>query len=212
VDPVDGKCIIAAMERVVVRVLDMREELNRLDAAMGDGDTGITVAKGAVALRGFLATNPPTEDLGRFFSACGKAINNAAPSTLGTLAAMALMRGGKELGGLSSLDLPALAKFLVAADLGVQEFGKAKPGDKTVVDALHPAAETFCRAVKEGEGPERASKAMLEAARAGRDSAIPLRSRIGRSAWVGERTQDKLDPGTVLLVSILEAILESDGG
>jgi dihydroxyacetone kinase len=102
-----------------------------------------------------------------------------------------------------------LGRLIQAADLGVQERGKAQPGDKTIVDALHPAAEAFARTVAEGKDLRTSGQAMLEAAREGRDAAIPLRSRIGRAAWVGERTENQPDPGTVLFVEVLEAILGS---
>jgi dihydroxyacetone kinase len=207
-DVIDGNSVIAAMERVIERILNMRNELNQLDAAMGDGDTGITASKGANGLREFLATNPPTDDLGLFFFNAGKAINQAASSTLGTLTATALMKAGKEAKGRSSIDLNILVKMLGAASVGVQERGKAKLGDKTVVDSLKPAAEAFEKAVEDGQNSENAAMAMLKAARNGRDNAKKLRSKIGRAAWVGERTENQLDPGTVLFVSILEAILD----
>jgi dihydroxyacetone kinase len=97
--------------------------------------------------------------------------------------------------------------MLMAANLGMQERGKAKPGDKTIIDAAHPAATAFQNAIESGANLETASQAMLEAARKGRDDAIPLRSMIGRANWVGERTEGLVDPGTVLFVSALEAVL-----
>jgi hypothetical protein len=48
---------------------------------------------------------------------------------------------------------------------------------------------------------------MLEAARRGRDQVVPLRSQVGRAAWVGERTEGKPDPGAVLVVRLLEALI-----
>ena len=198
--------IIAALERAIERALSLHDELNRLDSAMGDGDTGITVTKAANGLKAFLAANPPTDDLGQFFFNAGRALNAAASSTLGTITATALMRGGKEARGMSELDLPTLARMLAAANAGVQERGKAKPGDKTIVDALDPAADAFAQAVEAGQSLDVAAAAMLAAARQGRDSARALRSQMGRGVWVGERTENQYDPGTVLLVAILEAV------
>jgi dihydroxyacetone kinase len=126
---------------------------------------------------------------------------------MGTLLATVLMRIGKEAKGATSLDGAMLAKMAQAADTGIRERGKAKPGDKTIVDALHPAAEAFAAAISRGDTLDAAATAMLDAARAGRDAAIPLRSNIGRASWVGERTVNKLDPGTVLCVALLEAIM-----
>ena len=83
---------------------------------------------------------------------------------------------------------------------------RRKLGDKTVVDALHPASEAFAAAVDAGPaGPEAAAAAALAAAEAGRDSVTPLRSKIGRASWVGERTEGKVDPGCEALVVMLKA-------
>jgi len=200
--------IQVALERVADRLIELYDLLNQLDAATGDGDLGISAAKAGTGIREFVASNPPAEgDLGKFIAALGMAINKAASSSMGALTATALMRAGKEARGATSLDGALLARMLRAADAGVQERGQAKPGDKTVVDALHPAAETFGAAVEAGQSLGAAAQAMLEAARAGRDAAIPLRSKIGRAAWVGERTENQPDPGTVLFVNVLEAAI-----
>jgi dihydroxyacetone kinase-like protein len=203
----DGTDVGAAIERVATRLIELRDRLNQLDAAVGDGDLGITAAKGASALCEYVAASPPGDDLGTFFFGLGRAFNNKAPSTMGTLLATALMRAGRAVRGSATLDDEALVQMLAAADAGIQERGKAKPGDKTVVDALHPAAVAFSQAIEAGQGREAATAAMLRAAREGRDAAISLRSKIGRSSWVGERTEGKPDPGTVLLVQILEAVV-----
>jgi phosphoenolpyruvate---glycerone phosphotransferase subunit DhaL len=200
----------AAVARAVARMAELRDLLNQLDAAMGDGDMGITVTKAAAGLREFLAAAPAAEDLGKFISGVGLAFNRAAPSTLGALTATALMRAGKEARGAAALDGPLLARMLCAADEGVQERGHSKPGDKTLLDALHPASEAFARAIAAGQDLAAAGAALLQAARAGRDAAIPLRSKIGRASWVGERTENQPDPGTVLVVQWFEAILGAD--
>jgi dihydroxyacetone kinase len=187
----------------------LRDRLNELDAAMGDGDTGISISKGGAALAEFVSTNPLNDgdDIGKYLANAGMAFNRAAPSTMGTLLATALMRMGKEAKGATMLDANLLARMIVAADTGIQERGKAKPGDKTIVDALHPAAEAFAAAVERSEDLYRAAQTMLEAARHGRDAATLLRSNVGRASWVGERTVGKPDPGAVLCVEILEALL-----
>jgi phosphoenolpyruvate---glycerone phosphotransferase subunit DhaL len=192
--------IVNAINRAATRLIAMRDKLNELDAAMGDGDSGLTAEKGATGLQGYLAANPPTADLGKWLAQAGMAYNKAAPSTMGALMATAFMRAGKEVMGKAEIDDTDLAKMFLAASLGIQERGKAKPGDKTIVDAWHPAAEEF----------QSAGKVALEAARKGRDAAIPLRSVIGRANWVGERTEGKADPGTVLFVGALEAILNAE--
>lgn len=197
----------SGIERAARRLLEITDQLNELDGAMGDGDTGVSVAKGAQGVLEHLSANPPTDDLGKWLAGVGMAYNRLAPSTMGALVATALMRAGKEAMGVAQVDAATLARMLVAANLGIQERGKAKPGDKTLVDALHPAAEAFQDAIRAGSRLEDAGAAMIAAARKGRDAAIPLRSMIGRANWVGG-TEGKVDPGTVLLVSVLEAVMQ----
>ncbi|MER3554488.1 MAG: dihydroxyacetone kinase subunit L [Meiothermus sp.] len=207
---ISGNDIVAALERAANRLVQMRDQLNALDAAMGDGDSGLTAEKGANGLKEYLAANPPTADLGKWLAQAGMAYNKAAPSTMGALVATAFMRAGKEVMGKAELRDSDLARMLMAASLGIQERGKAKPGDKTIVDALHPAAEAFQKAISQGQSLEQAGQSALEAARKGRDAAIPLRSTMGRANWVGERTQGQPDPGTVLFVGALEAVLGAE--
>lgn len=202
--------IADALARAAHRLIALRDQLNALDAAMGDGDTGLTAEKGAIGLLAFLEAHPPGDDLGKWLAQAGMAYNRAAPSTMGALIATAFMRAGKEVQGKASLDAPDLARMLLAASRGIQERGQAQLGDKTILDALHPAAEAFSAAITAGEGLEAAGQKALEAARRGRDAAIPLRSRVGRANWVGERTEGQPDPGTVLFVAALEAVLGAE--
>lgn len=202
--------VVAAFERATARMIESEDYLNRLDAAMGDGDAGITAATGAKGVREFLDANAPGDDLGKFIANVGSAFNKTAPSTLAALTATACMRAGKEAKGLTQLDAPTLAKMLQVADLGIQERGKTKPGDKTMVDAIHPAVVAFADAIAQGRNLSEASQALLQAAREGRDSAIPLRSKVGRASWVGERTENQPDPGTVLFVQLVEVILGAE--
>src|SRR5690606_39594662 len=94
----------------------------------------------------------------------GMKVNSAAPSTMGTLIASGLMRAGREAKGRAELDGATLAAMFRAAVQGIQERGKAKPGDKTLIDALHPAAEAFAEAVERGDGLQAAAREMVAAA------------------------------------------------
>ena len=202
-----GSAVISAMLRVADALDAQRELLQRLDQASGDGDLGITAGKIAAALREITLNSAlPIEDLGKYLGSAGMAVNKVASSTMGTLLATALLRAGKAAKGLNELSPQNLAELLVAADLGIQERGKAQIGDKTIVDALHPAAEAFRAAIADGAGLAAASAAMSAAAEAGRDGVTPLRSKIGRASWQGERTEGQVDPGCEALIIILKAI------
>ena len=196
----------AALARVAHALEANKDRLTELDQAMGDGDLGITAGKMAAALTAYAADEPPAADVGTYLAQAGMAVNRAASSSLGTLLATAAMRAGKDVRGQDEVEAADLARMLAAADAGIMERGKAKPGDKTIIDVLHPAAGAFAAAVEGGAGLAAAAGRMLDAARAGRDAVTPLRSRVGRASWVGERTEGLVDPGCEAGVVILEAI------
>jgi len=138
----DGQAVMAAFQRVSRALIQEQEYLLSLDQEVGDGDLGITLAKIAAAWDEMVGTTP-ANDLGVFLANAGMVANRVGSSSLGTLIATALMRAGKEVRGLSALTPENLVTMINAADLGIQERGKAQLGDKTVVDALHPAALAF---------------------------------------------------------------------
>ncbi len=206
-EPMQGQAVADAMKRVCVALNEQTDYLTSLDQAMGDGDMGITLSKIAVALLAY-ADATPTGDISKFLVGAGMTANRAAPSTIGTLLATALMRMGKVAKDKDALTLTDLAELLPAADAGIQQGGKAKPGDKTIIDALHPASEAFAAAVAQGASMQEAGLSALEAAKAGRDLVTALRSKVGRASWVGERTEGKIDPGCAAFVVMLSAIVE----
>lgn len=202
---IDGQELVQAVRRVSAVFHARHAYLTELDQAIGDGDLGITIDKAASALDEYSMVDPG-EDLGKWLAGVGMAVNRVASSTMGTLLATACMRAGKEIRGKTTLTPADLVVMLVAADAGIQERGKAHLGDKTIVDALHPAAEAFASALESGMGLEQAGERMLEAAREGRDRVTPLQSKMGRSGWVGERTIGVVDGGCEVLVMLLEAV------
>ena len=188
----------------------LRENSNylvELDQQLGDGDLGITAHKMADALGEYLSQNQNENDMGKLIIGAGMKINSAAPSTMGSLLAIALMRMGKIGKEQIEIDDKTLAEMLKAATAAIQEKGKAKLGDKTILDALIPATNVFADAINQGKALQEAGKLMQAAAEAGLDSATPLRSQVGRASWVGDRTEGKIDPGCALLVCVLEGLI-----
>jgi len=183
--------------------------LNDMDQLMGDGDIGITLAKIGQALDAYAAAGS-VDDVGKWLGKAGMEANKAGSSSFGTLLATALMRLGKVVQGkaeIASTDLPLM--FTAAAE-GMKERGKANLGDKTVLDAIFPAATAFATTLGDTNDVAAAGRAALAAAEAGRDSVTPLRSKIGRASWVGERTEGLVDPGCEAFVVILRALVEGE--
>src|SRR5450759_42596 len=204
-ESISGRAVAEAVRRACRALQAQCEYLTALDQAVGDGDLGITMEKLAGALLAY-ADDTPVTDIGKFLAGAGVAANRAAPSTMGTLTSIALMRASKAVLGKTELAPADLAAMFAAADGSIQEKGKATLGDKTVVDALHPASEAFAAAIAEGDSLGGAVARALQAAEEGRDRVTPLRSRIGRASWVGERTEGKLDPGCSALVAVLQGL------
>ena len=186
-------------------LVDQSEYLTNLDQAMGDGDMGITMGRIGMALLSYVEETE-VDDIGKYLAQAGMTANKAGPSTMGTLFSTALMRAGKAARGKSELTADDLAQMFQAADEGITERGKANLGDKTVRDALTPAAEAFAAGIAQGKTPAEAGADALAAAEAGRDRVTPQRSKIGRASWVGERTEGQVDPGCEMFVLLLRAL------
>lgn len=206
-ETINGPAVAGALALAGQALIEQSDYLTSLDQALGDGDMGITTAKAGKALQEYAQTNEPA-DIGKFLAGAGMATNKAASSTMGTLVATAMMRMGKQVMGQASLSSADLAAMFQAADQGIQERGKAKPGDKTIIDALHPASQAFAEAIEQGASLAEAGDRAIAAAEAGRDSVTPLRSKVGRASWVGERTEGQVDPGCAMLVIVLKAIAD----
>ena len=188
-ETIGSVAVVAALRRVGATLVEREAYLTELDQQMGDGDLGITLSKIGAALVEFVDTTPVDGDLGKFLGKAGMAANRVGSSSFGTLLATAFMRAGKTLGARDEMTAADLAAMFAAADAGVQERGKAQLGDKTVVDALHPASEAFGggdpggpagpRSGAGGAGGGRGRPRRRDAA-AQQDSAAPVGSASGR--------------------------------
>ena len=154
---IQGADVVDAVRRVSRMLIEQRDYLTSLDQAMGDGDMGITMGKIGEALLAFPDANP-IDDIGKYLFQLGTATNKAAPSTMGTLTAGALMSAGKVVRDRTELEPGDLAAMFQAADEGIQSRGKAKLGDKTIVDALHPACVAFSAAIAAGSSLQRSRR------------------------------------------------------
>jgi len=197
--------VAEALRRAGQVLAGQSEYLTQLDQAIGDGDMGITMGRIGMALLGYVEQTE-VDDIGKYLAQAGMTANRAGPSTMGTLFSTALMRAGKAVRGKTELTADDLAQMFQAADEGVAERGKANLGDKTVRDALSPAAEAFAAAIADGRTTAEAGAAALVAAEAGRDRVTPQRSKVGRAGWVGERTEGQVDPGCEMLVLLLREL------
>ena len=191
---------VAHLDRALADLATHRAVLRDLDAAVGDGDLGITVSAGADAARAALAESPP-ESVADLLRAVGSAFAKANPSTMGALVGAGLLAGAKEAGDVAIWDSALAERVGRAAADRVAERGKAEKGDKTVLDALYPSLDALAEA-QDGVALE----AMVSAAERGVADTRDQAGRKGRAAWVGERGVGHPDPGASAWVLFLRAL------
>ncbi len=188
-----------------------KDELIRLDGAMGDGDLGLTMEKGFTTASEE-AQKMDEPDAGKLLMKIGMTIARVAPSTMGTLVGSGFMSGGKAVMGKTALGGAELAAFLDAFTAGIMARGKAQPGEKTIVDVLLPASKAFSEAVGAGAALSEAALKLKEGAAAGRAAARDMVAQHGRLAYYQEKSKGKDDPGCVACTYILQGFWEVAAG
>lgn len=196
--------LLALLQQMATDLIAQKDYLCELDGAMGDGDQGVTMAIGFGAIQHGLAALQG-QDIGTILTTSGLAFNGTAASTIGALLATAWLRAGKEVKGKTAIGLADLAAMAAAAAAGIQARGKAQLGDKTVLDALVPAAEALQTAAAQGTPLHTALAQALAAAEAGLAATIPLKAKVGRAAWIAERSVGHQDPGATSFALMLKS-------
>lgn len=167
---------------------------------MGDGDFGMSIAKGFKQLKADWATRKKG-DVGEFLVSCSEIIKEYCGGASGPIWGSAFKYAGKAMLGKKEINLTDLAFLFMEANRGVYETGKksfgkgADIGDKTLVDALKPCALALTKAAEEGkalrEGIDLGAKAAHEGAEATKTHVATL----GRAGTVGERSIGFPDAG-----------------
>lgn len=176
---------------------DNKDYLCKLDGAIGDGDIGLTMSKGFRAIIENLP-NIPEENIGVVLMRSALVMGETVASTMGTLMASALIRGGKVSQGKTEVNVEDLLVVTKAMVEGLMERGKAKLGDKTILDSFVPAVEAIEEAHKQGKSMKEAIKCAYEAAEQGAKRTIEMQSRLGRAGRYLERSIGHQDPGATV--------------
>lgn len=203
-DALDGAAARAWVEAFLAALEVEREGLGDLDRRSGDGDYGnnlkVALGKARAALETADGASP-----GAPFTAISSAFLGTG-GTSGPLYGIwfrELARAGEE----GELDLSRLAAASAAGLAAVQRLGKAEVGDKTMVDAMAPAAAALSEAAEEGRGLGAGIEAAAVAARAGAEGTAAMVARRGRASYVGEVSRGVVDPGALTVAIFFEAAL-----
>lgn len=194
----------ALVAAVATELLEHRDELNRLDGVAGDGDLGLTVstaAKALIELAPTLATLPEAEAIRK----CGTEIARRAPSTGGTLIAFAFLAAAKVAVDPDASALARAASYLEAAAASIALRGQVERGDRTMLDALAPAAEAVRAAVTRGDDTATAARDAARAADEGAITTSTMVAKVGRAGWLAERAAGHEDAGARLVALAFSA-------
>jgi phosphoenolpyruvate---glycerone phosphotransferase subunit DhaL len=205
--PVTRDTTLDWMRRFAGEMEEHRQELVRLDTAIGDGDHGTNMVRGmrkALEKLDGADQNDPGAVLKTVAIALVSSVGGAAGPLYGTL----FLQMGGAMAGQEEVDLAGYVAAWRKGLEGVKARGKAESGDKTMVDVLTPAL-----AAMENAGDlDAALEAAVEAAETGVKDTIPLVARKGRASYLGERSKDHQDPGATSTYYLFRSAAEALGG
>jgi len=200
---------VAIAKKAILCIRELMEEnrdfLIELDSMMGDGDLGLTMTKAFNTADDKMRDSEET-DIGQFFVRTGIEITKSAPSTMGTLVATGFMRGGKALKGKTDLSPTDMALFFRAFADALMDRGKSRPGEKSVIDVIDPAAKAM-----EGAGDDwnTLADAGIAAARRGLENTKTMMAQHGRAAYYQEKSIGQQDSGGTAGLFIVEGMLKT---
>lgn len=212
--------------RYADRIDECADYLTELDAAIGDADHGLNMQRGLVKVRSRLLDEPEqeessglsmlgggrlsvTSDTGALLHSVAMTLINSVGGAAGPLYGSFFLRFSKAYSG--EVQLAEFAVMFRNGVEGVRQRGKARLNDKTMLDALLPAANALDAAAEAQDTLEAALEAMLEAARVGMENTVALEARKGRASYLGPRSVGHKDPGAASAFYLVETAAETLG-
>lgn len=203
---------LADVERVVHTIAETIVENERyfgeLDAVVGDGDFGYSLARGFEIVLANWDTYDRT-DPGVFVTKVAMAISGRIGGTSGPIWGTAFLRMGTTLKGSAEFGAADVVRGLRAAAEGIKTRGQAQLGDKTLLDALVPATDALEAAIAEGASAADAVRAFATTARREAEATSKLQAMRGRAAYTGERSIGSVDAGAMAIAVLAEKLADT---
>jgi dihydroxyacetone kinase-like protein len=198
----DAGALLEVLRAIAEELPRHERQLNELDAALGDGDHGLTITRCCRAIRVRLDLLPDAS-VAETLVAVGTAVVAGAGGASGALLGSAFVAAGQVVGDGQPVDAARVADMLDAAQRAIASRGHVAPGDKTMLDALAPAAEAARRVAGSGGSVGDAVAAAADAAERGAGATGDMVGRAGRASRLGERSLGHPDPGAVSVAIML---------
>lgn len=209
INQINGPDVRRLLVQITAEFEQKKEYLSSLDAQLGDGDHGFSLARGCRAGAMALAALPAADDVPDvLFRAYGRALTCEIGGAMGPLFGLIFTQLGTAARGKETLDLVGFATGLTAARDQITKLGGAKAGDKTMVDAILPAVEALIAAVDRKDTLVQGLVACAQAAHAGAEATIPMVARLGRSKYMREGTIGHQDAGATSFYTLMQTIAD----
>jgi len=205
-----GQRMKVVVEAACKALIEAETRLTELDRTVGDGDLGITLARGAAAVLQNMAARP-IDNPAKTLEEIAMTLQESMGGSSGPLYGVYLLRAANSLGNSASVEAMDWAQAAVEACKAVGEMGGAAAGDRTMLDALIPFAETFRSALLVGLNGSEALKCAVDAAEGGAQATATMFPKRGRSSYLGERALGHPDPGAVAAAVWLRAAVSEIG-
>ena len=204
-DTITTAQMLQALKNMCDTIEDQKEYLSELDGAIGDGDHGVNMAKCFRQVKSKLAESPAV-DVGTLFKDVGMVVLNSVGGAMGALYGTFFLKLSLESTGKIEVTLSDLVTMFQAGERGILDIGKAKLGDKTLIDTLSPAVRAIEAAEKEGKKLGGALADFEQAAKQGMESTRGMLAKMGRASRLGERTIGHQDAGATSCYLILQSL------
>jgi dihydroxyacetone kinase phosphoprotein-dependent L subunit len=197
---------------VVVRTIatvavDNEKYFGELDAVVGDGDFGYSMARGfELVLQNW--DDFDRTDIGTFLKKIAVAITSRIGGTSGPIWGTAFLRAGTTAGPAAKLEPAQIVAMLRASIEGIKARGRSDVGDKTLLDALVPAVDTIEEHIGQGHDTATTLRAAAVTAREQAEATRPMQAMRGRASYTGERSIGTLDAGAVAVAVMFEALAD----
>ena len=200
--------IIQIIDKMAEIIIANEVYFCELDSVAGDGDFGMSVAKGFKQLKTEW-DDLSTDNIGAFLKDAGMIITEFCGGASGPIWGSAFRAAAKSAKGKEEVTLAEFADMMEAAVAGIQKRGKAQLGDKTLLDALIPFGVALRDGAKDGIDLKEAFVNAAKAARDGAELTKTMVAKRGRASYVGERSLTHPDAGAMALGIIFTGIVES---
>ena len=202
-----GRKTKEVIEAACEALLAAENELTEMDRVTGDGDLGVSMARGAKAVQDAIASYP-LDNVPATIKALGHTLRRELGGSSGPLYGVLFLRCGSVLEASSETGLAQWAEALDQGCRAISELGGAKPGDRTMLDALDPFVRTLQQAAS-FKATRDAVLAAVEAADRGAEATAQMRPMLGRSSYLGVRVLGHPDPGAKAISLWLRAACEA---